>query len=80
MHAFEIETEIAPHREIHLKLPPEVKANKAREAVLSVDTLETPEAQPKPIRLGLFRGQIQTSDDFDAPLPDDCWLGGIHDR
>lgn len=76
MHAIEIDH----HREIHLKLPPVVKANKAREAVLSVDTLETKEAQPKPIQLGLFRGQIQTSDDFDAPLPDNCWLGDIHDR
>ena len=80
MHAFEIETEIDHHREIHLKLPHDVKPNKARVIVLYEDTLETPEAQPKPIQLGLFRGQIQTSDDFDAPLPDDCWLGGIHDR
>jgi antitoxin (DNA-binding transcriptional repressor) of toxin-antitoxin stability system len=26
--------------------------------------------------LGLHPGDIQTSDDFDAPLPDDYWAGG----
>ena len=32
------------------------------------------EAKPKRI-LGLHRGKIWMSDDFDAPLPDEFWLG-----
>jgi antitoxin (DNA-binding transcriptional repressor) of toxin-antitoxin stability system len=26
---------------------------------------------------GRYKGKIKMSDDFDAPLPDDFWLGGI---
>lgn len=76
MYAIEIETEIDHHREIHLKLPADVRAGKARVVVLYEDPRDTADAWPKPVRLGLFRGQIQTSDDFDAPLPDEFWLGG----
>ncbi|MGA7932139.1 MAG: DUF2281 domain-containing protein [Kovacikia sp.] len=32
------------------------------------------EAKPKRI-LGLHRGQVWMSDNFDAPLPDEFWLG-----
>ena len=33
-------------------------------------------AEPKKKRiLGLHAGMIQTSDDFDEPLPDEFWLG-----
>lgn len=35
-----------------------------------------PIAPPKKKRIaGLNRGMIWTSDDFDAPLPDEFWLG-----
>lgn len=30
---------------------------------------------PKPRVAGLHKGVISMSDDFDAPLPDDFWLG-----
>jgi hypothetical protein len=76
MHAIEIEAEIDRNREIHLKLPADIKARKARVVVLYEDQKEPLAAQRKPIRLGLYRGQIQMSDDFDTPLPDDFWLGG----
>ncbi len=34
-------------------------------------------AQPlKSITLGLFKGKIHISDDFDEPLPDSFWLEG----
>lgn len=33
------------------------------------------EAKPKPRIAGLDRGKIWMSDDFDAPLPDEFWLG-----
>ena len=30
----------------------------------------------KPLKLGLFKGQIKMSDDFNEPLPDSFWLEG----
>ena len=76
MLAIEIEAEIDRNREIHLKLPADIKARKARVVVLYEDQKEPLAAQRKPIQLGLYRDQIQMSDDFDNPLPDDFWLGG----
>ena len=34
------------------------------------------DATPKKRIAGLNRGEIQVSDDFDSPLPDDFWLAG----
>lgn len=80
MQAIEMETEIDENHEIRLKLPPDVHARKARVVVLyeqSVDQAgERPAEESRPIKLGLFRDQVWMSDDFDAPLPDDFWLGG----
>jgi len=28
----------------------------------------------KPLKLGLFKGQIRMSNDFNEPLPDSFWL------
>lgn len=81
MQAIELETEIDENHEIHLKLPEEVKAGKAKVLVLyeqaddQID-IEQPPKQRKPVKLGLFRDQIWMSDDFDEPLPDEFWLGG----
>jgi len=30
----------------------------------------------KPLKLGLFKGQIRMSNDFNEPLPDSFWLEG----
>jgi hypothetical protein len=30
----------------------------------------------KPLKLGLFKGKIKMSDDFNEPLPDSFWLEG----
>jgi hypothetical protein len=46
-----------------------------RQADAQID-IEQPPKQRKPVKLGLFRGQIWMSDDFDEPLPDEFWLGG----
>lgn len=34
-----------------------------------------PLSPPKPRRAGLHSGAIQTAPDFDAPLPDEFWVG-----
>ena len=80
MQAIELETEIDENHEIHLKLPADVKAGKAKVVVMYEQAEGQPDAeQPverKPLKVGMFRGQIRMSDDFDASLPDEFWLGG----
>ncbi|EIC21010.1 MULTISPECIES: hypothetical protein [Thiorhodovibrio] len=79
MQAIELETEIDENHEIHLKLPEDVKAVKARVVVLynlAANENGTQMQDAQPLKLGLFRGQVQMSDDFDAPLPDELWLSG----
>ena len=47
--------------------------------IRSLDGSSTPEnhhpSELPPRILGLNRGAMKMSDDFDAPLPDDFWLG-----
>jgi hypothetical protein len=73
MQAIELSAEIDKNQQIHLQLPKTVKAHQAKVIVMYEE-----EAEPvsKPIKLGLFKGQIQISDDFDEPLPDSFWLEG----
>jgi hypothetical protein len=84
MQAIEIETEIDENHEIRLKLPEAIRARKARVVVLYEETdsatvrdISTQHDAAKQSReFGQFRSQIWMSDDFDAPLPADFWLGG----
>jgi len=73
MQAIEIEAEIDENHEIHVKLPDTVASGTAKVIVLFGDEAKKPH---KPLKLGLFEGQIQISDDFDEPLPDEFWLDG----
>jgi Protein of unknown function (DUF2281) len=45
--------------------------------IRSLDVSATPENPPElpPRTLGLNRGAMKMSDDFDEPLPDEFWLG-----
>jgi hypothetical protein len=73
MQAIELSAEIDKNRQIHLQLPKTVNAHQAKVIVMYED-----EGSPlsKPLKLGLFKGKIQISDDFDEPLPDSFWLEG----
>jgi hypothetical protein len=73
MRAIELPAEIDHNHQIHLQLPKSVNSGKAKVIVMYEE--ETPQAF-KPITLGLFKGKIQISDDFDEPLPDSFWLEG----
>ena len=73
MHAIEFLTEIDKNHQIHLQLPETIKARKAKVIVLYEEEAAKPTKQ---IKLGLIEGQMQISDDFDAPLPDNFWLEG----
>ncbi|MEL6493400.1 MAG: hypothetical protein AAFQ95_25955 [Cyanobacteria bacterium J06621_3] len=82
MKAIKFETIINNRYEIHLKLPENVKVGRA-EVIVMFDDDEDPlvrssdveNAAKPPRKFGQFRGQIQVADDFDAPLPDEFWLG-----
>lgn len=73
MQAIELSAEIDKNQQIHLQLPKTINAHKAKVIVMYED-----EALPlaKPLKLGLFTGKIQISDDFNEPLPDSFWLKG----
>ena len=73
MHAIELPAEIDHNHQIHLQLPKTINAGKAKVIVMYEE--ETTQLF-KPITLGLFKGKIQISDDFDDPLPDSFWLEG----
>lgn len=72
MHTIELPADIDQNHQIHLQLPETVKAGKAKVIVM----YEEETTQNKPFIFGLFKGQIQISDDFDEPLPDSFWLEG----
>ncbi|MDO8417236.1 MAG: hypothetical protein Q7S87_13605 [Agitococcus sp.] len=72
MQAIEFPVEIDSNKQIHLQLPKDIQAHKARVIVIYDDIQKT----LKPISVGLFTSKITMSDDFDAPLSDDFWLSG----
>lgn len=72
MQAIEFPVDIDSNKQIHLQLPKDIQAQKARVIVI----YEEAKMPLKPIRLGLFTAQITMTEDFNAPLPDDFWLGG----
>lgn len=71
MQAIELETEVDENHEIHLKLPDNIGAGKARVVVMFEGELRS----TKPRVFGQFRGSVKMAEDFDEPLPDAFWLG-----
>lgn len=72
MYAIELPVEIDANQQIHVQLPKNIQANKARIIVMYEDLNPVP---AQSITLGLFAGKITMSDDFNEPLPDEFWLG-----
>lgn len=72
MHAIELPAEIDKNQQIHLQLPKNINAHKARVIVMFEET----EQPKKPVTLGLFKDKIHMGDDFNEPLPDSFWLEG----
>ncbi len=73
MQAIELSAEIDKNRQIHLQLPNSVNAHKVKVIVIYED--EQVSIDKKNRTLGLHKGMIEMSDDFDEPLPDSFWLG-----
>ncbi len=59
-----------------LELPLDKKAYLAEILLKDIDTKKTDSAKiPVKRTFGEFVGKIEMSDDFNAPLPDEFWLG-----
>jgi hypothetical protein len=72
MHAIELPVSINHQHQIVLQLPQTIQPQKAKVIVM----YENFETKNKPMKLGLFQGKIEMSDDFNEPLPDSFWLNG----
>jgi hypothetical protein len=72
MFAIELPAEIDQNQQIYLQLPNHINAGKAKVIVMYEETKPT----LKSIQLGLFKGKIHLSDDFNESLPDSFWLEG----
>lgn len=72
MQTIELSAEIDKNRQIHLQLPNSVNAHKAKVIVMYEND---PASDKSPRTVGLHKGMIEMSDDFDNPLPDNFWLG-----
>ena len=72
MQAIELAAEIDHNQQIHLQLPKSIHAHKVK-VIVMYEEIEQP---LKPLTLGLFKGKIQLSDDFNEPLPDSFWSLG----
>ncbi|MFP4308215.1 MAG: hypothetical protein ACLFRG_11890 [Desulfococcaceae bacterium] len=77
MKAIKTEAMVDPNREIHVKLPEEVRAASVEVVILfDEEAGGSPAQKTQSVRkFGQFRGKIRMSEDFDAPLPDEFWLG-----
>lgn len=73
MQAIELQAQITPSHEIHLKLPSHIKAGTAK-VIIMYNTQDT-KSQPQKRVFGQFRHQIHMTEDFDAELDADFWLG-----
>ncbi len=72
MLAIELPVSINHQHQIILQLPQTIQPQKAKVIVMYEDF----ETTNKPMKLGLFQGKIEMSDDFNEPLPDSFWLDG----
>lgn len=74
MHAIELNAEVTESHELHLRLPDSVDAQAVKVIVLYEQETLKPGAAGKR-RFGQFRDELVIADDFDAPLPENFWLG-----
>ena len=65
------------NREIHIKLPEEVRSASVEVVILFGEEAGDSPAQKNqsPRKFGQFQGKTQMNEDFDDPLPDEFWLG-----
>ncbi|MGZ5027751.1 MAG: hypothetical protein ACXWFX_02200 [Methylobacter sp.] len=72
MQAIELEATITESHEIHLQLPDNIKASRAK-VIVMYDETKTP-ATKKRI-FGQYRDKMTIAESFDDELPADFWLG-----
>jgi hypothetical protein len=63
------------HLKLDFQLPATIPEGKTELLLVFQSSPQKPEPQRKKRVLGSRKGQIWMSDDFDAELPDEFWLG-----
>lgn len=72
MQSFQFASQVSQEGLLNLQLPLNF-ANQEVEVVIVINAKKKRTAQERPI--GQYAGKMKMSDDFDAPLPDEFWLG-----
>ncbi|TRW97167.1 hypothetical protein [Candidatus Methylobacter oryzae] len=72
MQAIELEATITESHEIHLQLPDNIKASKAK-VIVMYDEAATPVTKKRVF--GQYRDKITIAETFDDELPVSFWLG-----
>ncbi len=72
MQSFQFASQVSQEGLLNLQLPLNF-ANQEVEVVIVINAKKKRTAQERPI--GHYAGKMKMSDDFDAPLPDEFWLG-----
>jgi hypothetical protein len=73
MQAIELEATITVSHEIHLQLPDNINASRAK-VIVMYDETETPATKKRVF--GQYRDKITIAETFDDELPMSFWLGG----
>lgn len=73
MQAIELEATITESNEIHLRLPENITASRAR--VIIMYDVETSVPATKKRVFGQYRNKITIADSFDDELPSSFWVG-----
>jgi hypothetical protein len=74
MQNFILQTHIGADGILQLKVPPDFTNTDIKVTVMVVQNM-LPASSSKKRTVGEYVGKIHISDDFDAPLPDEFWLG-----
>ncbi len=72
MQTIELQASIDEKHQIHLQVPENLPPQKVKVIVL-LDSEETVKTGMRVF--GQFRGKVHMTDDFNAELPDEFWLG-----
>ena len=75
MQAIEVEATVSEYHCIHVQLPDDWVSKRVRGVILQDEELKSAQ-KGEPIKLGLFRGQIEMDENFDNELSDEFWLSG----
>lgn len=76
MQAIEVEATVSEDHCVHVQVPDDWVSKRVRVVILQDDEELKSAQKREPIKLGLFRGQIEMDENFDDELSDEFWSSG----